>query len=82
MRITADRDIYNVKNVATKKVVKVGFDNKMDAKDERNKLSEKIWEKYNKKYKGVAEKDKPAKPFPFIVVKGKEHPKYKVDVIV
>lgn len=80
MRITADRDIYNVKNVATKKVVKVGFDNKMDAKDERNKLSEKIWEKFNKKYKGV--KEKPAKPFPFIVVKGKEHPKYKVDVTV
>tara|TARA_B100000959_G_C14961799_1_gene616091 strand:- start:249 stop:497 length:249 start_codon:yes stop_codon:yes gene_type:complete len=82
MQITANRDIYNVKNVATKKVVKVGFDNKMDAKDERNKLSEKVWEKYNKKYKGVPEKDKPQKPFPYIVVKGKEHPKYRVDVTV
>ena len=79
MQITANRDIYNVKNVSTRKVVEVGFDNKMDAKDKRNELSAKIWEKWKKK-----NKDKPdaVKPFPYIVVKGKEHPKYRVDVTV
>ena len=49
MQITANRDIYNVKNVATRKVVEVGFDNKMDAKDKRNELSAKTWEKWKKK---------------------------------
>ena len=79
MQITANRDIYNVKNVATRKVVEVGFDNKMDAKDKRNELSAKTWEKWKKK-----KKDNPdlAKPFPYIVTKGKEHPKYRVDVTV
>ena len=74
MQITAGRDIYNVKNVNTKKVVKVGFDNKMDAKEHRNELSKKTWDKWKKKLK-----DKPdtPKPFPYIVVKGKEHPKFK-----
>ena len=62
-----------VKNVNTRKIVEVGFDNKMDAKDKRNELSQKTWEKWKKK-----RKDNPdlAKPFPYIVVKGKEHPKY------
>ena len=74
---TAGKDIYNVYSVTSKKVVEVGFDKKMDAKAVRNKLSEKTWEKFNKKYKGI--KEKPAKPFPYIIVKGKEHPKYRVD---
>ncbi len=67
-------DIYAVKSVATEKVVENGFDKKSDAKIRRNALCEKTWEKFNKKYKGI--KEKPAKPFPFIVTKGKEHPNY------
>jgi len=71
-------DIYSVKSVSAKKVVEKGFDKKMDAKAVRNKLSEKTWEKFNKKYKGT--KEKPEKPFPFIVIKGKDHPKYRDEV--
>ncbi|MDP7365694.1 MAG: hypothetical protein QGH83_00330 [Candidatus Pacebacteria bacterium] len=70
---TAGKDIYNVYSVISKKVVEVGFDKKMDAKDKRNELSAKTWKKWKKK-----KKDHPeiAKPFPYIIVKGKEHPKY------
>ena len=57
MQITANRDIYNVKNVATRKVVAVDFDNKMDAKDKRNELSAKIWDKWKKKKKDKARGD-------------------------
>ena len=74
MQITAGRDIYNVKNVATKKVVEVGFDNKMDAKDKRNDLSKDIWENWNKKDKQT----RGPKPFPYIVIKGEDHPRYSI----
>ena len=39
------KDIYSVKDTKVKKIVAVGFDNKMDAKDKRNELSKDIWER-------------------------------------
>ena len=38
------KNVYSVKHKPTKKVVAIGFDNKMDAKDKRNDLSKDIWE--------------------------------------
>jgi len=68
------QDIYSVKDTKVKKIVAVGFDNKMDAKDKRNELSKDVWEKWKKK----AEKDRGPKPFPYIVVKGEDHPKHRL----
>ena len=65
------KDIYSVKDTKVKKIVAVGFDNKMDAKDKRNELSKDVWEKWEKK----AEKERGPKPLPYIVVKGEDHPK-------
>jgi hypothetical protein len=64
------KDIYSVKDTKVKKIVAVGFDNKMDAKDKRNELSKDVWENWNKK----GEKDINKRPLPYIVVKGKDHP--------
>ncbi|SVC75584.1 uncharacterized protein METZ01_LOCUS328438 [marine metagenome] len=68
------QDIYSVKDTKVKKIVAVGFDNKMDAKDKRNELSKDIWEKWKKK----DEKDRGPKPLPYIVVKGEDHPKHRL----
>ena len=68
------QDIYSVKDTKVKKIVAVGFDNKMDAKDKRNELSKDIWERWKKK----DEKDRGPKPFPYIVVKGDDHPKHSL----
>ena len=65
------QNIYSVKDTKVKKIVAVGFDNKMDAKDKRNELSKDIWEAWEKK----KEKDRGPKPLPYIVVKGDDHPK-------
>ena len=63
-------DIYSVKNVATMKIVADGFDKKQDAKAKRNELCKEAWQKWSEKDK----KDK-NKPFPYVVTKGKEHPR-------
>mgnify|MGYP001475617509 FL=1 len=63
-------DIYSVKNVATMKIVADGFDKKQDAKAKRNELCKEAWQKWSEK----DNKDK-NKPFPYVVTKGKEHPK-------
>ena len=68
------QDIYSVKDTKVKKIVAVGFDNKMDAKDKRNDLSKDIWDKWNKK----DEKDRGPKPLPYVVVKGEDHPKHRL----
>ena len=68
-------DIYSVKDTKVKKIVAVGFDNKMDAKDKRNELSKTVWENWQKKLKGHP--DAP-KPLPYIVVKGDDHPKHRL----
>ena len=68
------QDIYSVKDTKVKKIVAVGFDNKMDAKDKRNDLSKDIWNKWNKK----DEKDRGPKPLPYVVVKGEDHPKHRL----
>ena len=60
-------DFYAVKQVATKRIIESGFAKKMDAKKVRNELCEKTWKKLKKDA---------VKTFPFIVVKGKEHPHY------
>ena len=60
-------DVYAVKQVSTKKIVESGFAKKMDAKAARNALCEGTWKKLKKDA---------VKTFPFIVVKGKEHPHY------
>jgi hypothetical protein len=67
------QDIYSVKDTKVKKIVAVGFDNKMDAKDKRNELSKDVWEKWEKK----SEKERGPKPLPYIVVKGEDHPKHR-----
>ena len=69
------QDIYSVKDTKVKKIVAVGFDNKMDAKDKRNELSKDAWTSWEKK-----RKDQPdiPKPLPYIVVKGDDHPKHRV----
>ena len=69
------KDIYSVKDTKVKKIVAVGFDNKMDAKDKRNELSKDAWDKWRKKLK---ENPQSPKPFPYIVVKGLDHPRYSV----
>ena len=63
-------DIYSVKNVATMKIEADGFDKKQDAKAKRNELCKEAWEKWSEK----DNKDK-NKPFPYVVTKGKEHPR-------
>tara|TARA_Y100001937_G_scaffold101394_1_gene139069 strand:- start:1185 stop:1388 length:204 start_codon:yes stop_codon:yes gene_type:complete len=63
-------DIYSVKNVATMKIVADGFDKKQDAKAKRNELCKEAWQKWSEK----DNKDK-NKPFPYVVTKGKEHPR-------
>ena len=68
------QDIYSVKDTKVKKIVAVGFDNKMDAKDKRNELSKDVLEKWKKK----DEKDRGPKPLPYIVVKGEDHPKHRL----
>ena len=68
------QDIYSVKDTRVKKIVAVGFDNKMDAKDKRNDLSKDVWERWN----NSAKKDRGPKPFPYIVVKGEDHPKHRL----
>ena len=69
------QDIYSVKDTKVKKIVAVGFDNKMDAKDKRNDLSKDAWTSWEKKRK--AHPDTP-KPFPYVVVKGEDHPKHRL----
>jgi hypothetical protein len=69
------QDIYSVKDTKVKKIVAVGFDNKMDAKDKRNQLSKNVWENWKKKHKDNP--DTP-KPLPYIVVKGDDHPKHRL----
>ena len=69
------KDIYSVKDTKVKKIVATGFDNKMDAKDKRNELSKDVWETWEKKRKDHP--DTP-KPLPYVVVKGQDHPIYKV----
>jgi len=69
------QDIYSVKDTKVKKIVAVGFDNKMDAKDKRNQLSKDVWENWEKKRKDHPDAEK---PLPYIVVKGQDHPIYKV----
>ena len=68
------QDIYSVKDTKVKKIVAVGFDNKMDAKHKRNELSKTVWENWEKKDK----KDRGSKPLPYIVVKGDDHPKHRL----
>ena len=63
-------DIYRGKNVATMKIVADGFDKKQDAKAKRNELCKEAWQKWSEK----DNKDK-NKPFPYVVTKGKEHPR-------
>ena len=63
-------DIYSVKNVATMKIVADGFDKKQDAKAKRDELCKEAWQKWSEK----DNKDK-NKPFPYVVTKGKEHPR-------
>ena len=65
-------DIYSVKNISTNKIVETGFDKKADAKAKRDELCKDSHDKWAKKVK--EEKDL-AKPFPYIVVKGSEHPR-------
>jgi len=67
-------DIYSVFNVHTNKIVEAGFDKKADAKIKRDELCKDSHDKWFKKVK--EEKDL-RKPFPYIVIKGKEHPKMK-----
>jgi hypothetical protein len=65
-------DIYSVKNISTNKIVETGFDKKADAKAKRDELCKTSHDNWTKKVKD--DKDL-AKPFPYIVTKGKEHPK-------
>ena len=67
-------DIYSVLNVNTNKIIETGFDKKADAKVKRNELCKDSHEKWEKKVK--TEEDL-RKPFPYIVVKGTEHPRVK-----
>ena len=67
-------DIYSVKNVNTNKIIETGFDKKADAKTKRNELCKDSHEKWEKK---VKTEEGLMKPFPYIVTKGKEHPKMK-----
>ena len=69
------KDIYSVKDTKVKKIVAVGFDNKMDAKDKRNQLSKETWENWEKKHKDNLDT---SKPLPYIVVKGDDHPKHRL----
>lgn len=64
------KDIYAVKYVKSGKVINTGFEKKQDAKLKRNELCKKVHEKWEKDKQGM-------KPFPYIVVKGKEHPLYR-----
>ena len=68
------KDIYAVKYVTSGKVISNGFDKKQDAKTKRNELCKGSHDKWAKK---VKENKDLAKPFPYIVVKGKEHPLYR-----
>jgi len=67
-------DIYSVLNVNTNKIIESGFDKKADAKTKRNELCKEAWTKWSTKVK--TEKDL-KKPYPYIIVKGKEHPRYE-----
>ena len=68
------KDIYAVKYVTSDKVIAKGFEKKQDAKAKRNELCKGAHDKWAKK---VKENKDLAKPFPYIVVKGKEHPLYR-----
>ena len=68
------KDIYAVKYVTSGKVISNGFDKKQDAKTKRNELCKGAHDKWAKK---VKENKDLTKPFPYIVVKGKEHPLYR-----
>jgi hypothetical protein len=68
------KDIYAVKYVTSGKVISNGFDKKQDAKTKRNELCKGAHDRWAKK---VKENKDLAKPFPYIVVKGKEHPLYR-----
>jgi len=65
-------NIYSVFNVHTRKVIAEGFDKKADAKAKRDELCKDSHDKWAKKVKD--DKDL-SKPFPYIVVKGTEHPR-------
>ena len=65
-------NIYSVFNVHTRKVIAEGFDKKADAKAKRDELCKTSHDKWIEKVKD--DKDL-KKPFPYIVTKGKEHPK-------
>ena len=72
------KDIYAVKYVTSGKVISNGFDKKQDAKTKRNELCKGAHDKWAKKVKeNKDEKKQINKPFPYIVVKGKEHPLYR-----
>ena len=66
-------DIYSVKKEGGK-VIERGFDKKVDAKGKRDELCKGAHDKWAKK---VKENKDLAKPFPYIVVKGREHPLYR-----
>ena len=68
------KDIYAVKYVTSDKVIAKGFEKKQEAKAKRNELCKGAHDKWAKK---VKENKDLAKPFPYIVVKGKEHPLYR-----
>ena len=72
------KDIYAVKYVTSDKVIAKGFEKKQDAKAKRNELCKGAHDKWAKKVKeNKDEKKQINKPFPYIVVKGKEHPLYR-----
>ena len=65
-------NIYSVYNTHTRKDIEEGYDKKDDAKDKRDELckeSHAKWKQNVKDDKGLA------KPFPYIVTKGSEHPR-------
>ena len=67
--------LQKIKEIAHKNFTKeicgfLGFDKKQDAKAKRNELCKEAWQKWSEK----DNKDK-NKPFPYVVTKGKEHPR-------
>jgi len=65
-------NIYSVFNTQTRKVIEEGFEKKADAKAKRDELCKESHAKWKEKVKD--DKDL-AKPFPYIVTKGSEHPR-------
>ena len=63
---------YSVKNVSTNKIVETGFEKKADAKAKRDELCKESHAKWTEK---VKDDESLAKPFPYIVTKGTEHPR-------